>query len=388
MLRATRTVLLIAAAALAALLIASAGPAAASSSSKSKTTWLCQPGMQHDPCTVGFATTLLGPDGQPTATVPSARAEGGKPKADCFYVYPTVSDQKRPQANREIDPELRSIAHYQAARFSSVCRVFAPVYRQITLAGLLDPKSITDRMRRTAYNDVRNAWREYLKRYNKGRGVIFLSHSQGTFMLRELLRREVERKRSVRHRVVSAMLLGGNVLVRKGKSTGGDFRHLRACRRESQVGCVIAFSTYNAPPPANALFGRASTTIFGAAPKGMEVLCTNPAKLGGGTGLLGSIFPSEPFAPGTTIGAATTQVGVPIPAGVTTPWLSALSYTGRCETVNGANVLMISPRPGAPELHPVPDPSWGLHLVDMNIAQGNLVALAGEQIRAYRKRHR
>ncbi len=385
----TRTVLLIAAAALVALLTAGPGPAAAaSSSSKGKTTWLCKPGMKHDPCTVGFGTTLVGLDGQPTATVPSARAEGKKPKVDCLYVYPTVSDQKRPQANRAIDPEQRSIARYQAARFSSVCRVFAPVYRQITLAGLLDPKSVTDRMRRTAYNDVRNAWREYLKRYNKGRGVIFLSHSQGTFMLRELLRREVERKRSVRHRVVSAMLLGGNVLVRKGKSTGGDFRHLRACRRESQVGCVIAFSTYNAPPPANALFGRASTTLFGASPKGMEVLCTNPAKLGGGTGLLGSIYPSEPFAPGTTIGALTTQIGFPVPAGVTTPWLSALAYTGRCETVNGANVLMVAPRPGAPALHALPDPSWGLHLADANIALGNLVAVAGEQVRAYGKRHR
>ena len=58
------------------------------------------------------------------------------PKIDCFYVYPTVSDQKGPNANLHIDPEERSIALYQAARYSQYCRVFAPMYRQITVPAL------------------------------------------------------------------------------------------------------------------------------------------------------------------------------------------------------------------------------------------------------------
>ena len=49
------------------------------------------------------------------------------PKIDCFYVYPTVSGQPTLLANFNVDPVERSIALYQAARYSQYCRVFAPV---------------------------------------------------------------------------------------------------------------------------------------------------------------------------------------------------------------------------------------------------------------------
>ena len=92
-------------------------------------------------------------------------------KLDCFYVYPTVSDQKTPAATKAIDPEVRSIALYQAARYSQLCKVYAPVYRQITLSGIglgASSGAVTPKMRATAYNDVRDAFRTYLRRYNHG----------------------------------------------------------------------------------------------------------------------------------------------------------------------------------------------------------------------------
>jgi len=52
------------------------------------------------------------------------------------------------------------------------------------------------------------------------------------------------------------VLLGGNVLVREGGDRGGDFQHLRACRSRAQLGCVIAFSTFNETPPNPSRFGR------------------------------------------------------------------------------------------------------------------------------------
>ncbi len=51
-------------------------------------------------------------------------------------MYPTVSDQPTTLSNRQIDPEERSIALYQAARYSQYCRVFAPMYRQVTVTAL------------------------------------------------------------------------------------------------------------------------------------------------------------------------------------------------------------------------------------------------------------
>ena len=76
-------------------------------------------------------------------------------RIDCFYVYPTVSGQATTTANRRIDPELRSIARWQAARYATTCRVFAPVYRQVTLAALTTAKPAH---RKRAYRDVRAAW--------------------------------------------------------------------------------------------------------------------------------------------------------------------------------------------------------------------------------------
>jgi Protein of unknown function (DUF3089) len=70
-------------------------------------------------------------------------------------VYPTVSDQPGPQATKVVDDVLRSIALYQAARYSRDGRVYAPVYRQVTIQGLLNSQNVTAEMREEAYLDVR-----------------------------------------------------------------------------------------------------------------------------------------------------------------------------------------------------------------------------------------
>ena len=105
--------------------------------SAAKTVWLCKPGLKANPCTPSLSTTVFSPTGEVLRVEHPRRVR--RPKFDCFYVYPTVSDQPTLQANRRIDPELRSIALYQAARYSQDCRVYAPVYRQLTTSGILSP---------------------------------------------------------------------------------------------------------------------------------------------------------------------------------------------------------------------------------------------------------
>jgi hypothetical protein len=368
--------------ALAASLTARTPEAAAS------TTWLCKPGLANDPCSPGLATTRVSPSG--TVLGPE-RVRAARPRRlDCFYVYPTVSSQPTPAATKRLDPELPSVALYQAARYSQHCRVYAPVYRQITLAGIGIGASapVTAAMRATAYGDVREAWRTYLRRYNKGRGVVLIGHSQGAFSLRELIAEEIDDEPAVRRRLVSALLLGGNVLVRKGSDAGGDFKRIRACRSARQLQCVVAFSTYGETPPANAIFGQPSRLLSVGPQTDLsryEVLCTNPAALRGGSARLSTIYPSAPFAPGTVIGAATTAVGFPIPE-VPTPWVQAdAAYTGRCSS-GGVNALVVTPRAGAPVLTPLPDTTWGLHLTDANIALGDLVELVRRQGEQYARR--
>jgi pimeloyl-ACP methyl ester carboxylesterase len=354
--------------AVAVLALCGAGSASAA------TTWLCRPGLAHDPCTPGLKTTRVSPTGAVLGTFAPSTLR--RRPVDCFYVYPTVSDQKTTLATRRIDPEERSIALYQAARYSSLCKVYAPMYRQVTLTALF-AGTATTADRNAAYRDVRDAWRQYLQRYNHGRGVILIGHSQGSFVLRELVAKEIDDKPAVRRRLVSAVLLGGNVTVKAGSDVGGDFRHVRACRSDTQLGCVIAFSTFNATPPANSLFGRPPAP-------GLEVLCTNPAALVGGAGRIDSILPSAPFAPSTAIGKISPTIGYPTTR-AKTPWIeSDGAFVASCSSTGGANVLQIAPAEAdAPTLHPVPDATWGLHFTDANIALGTLIHVVTRQARHY-----
>ncbi len=176
--------------------------------------------------------------------------------------------------------------------------------------------------------------------------------------------------------MLSAVLLGGDVTVADGRSTGGDFDHIRACHSKSQLHCVMAFSTFNAPVPQDAVFGR-------TAEPGLHVLCTNPAALGGDSANLRTIYPSKPFAPNTSIGAATRLVGLP-EVKTSTRWIQANgAYSGECSQADGAHVLEIAARDGAPDLRPVPNAAWGLHLADANIALGNLVGVVRHEIKRY-----
>jgi len=361
--------------------------AAPRANAATKTTWLCSPSLKSDPCRPSLDTTQISPSG--TVLGSTKVTASRKPAFDCFYVYPTVSNQPTPEATLRIDPEERSIALYQASRYSKDCRVYAPMYRQVTIQGLLNPSTVSAKMRTTGYDDVVAAWREYLRHDNKGRGVVLIGHSQGSFVLRSLIAKEIDPKPTIRRQLISAILLGGNVVVKKGSDRGGDFKDVRACRSATQIGCVVAFSTYNATPPANSLFGRADVPIAGltkAAEKTFEVLCTNPAALGGGSAPLDSIYPTTPFAPGTAIGALVPLIGFPIPT-TATQWLEARgAYTGQCSAAGGAHVLRITGVDGAPVLKPLADATWGLHLADANIALGNLSALVERQARTYLKR--
>ena len=358
--------------------------AAAAATARADVVWLCKPGQQDNPCHESLETTIYNDDGSSRVETP-ARDED--PPIDCFYVYPTVSGQATINANKNKDDELYAIARYQAARFSTQCKVYAPVYRQTTLLSInAATQEQKEQGGKIAYGDVREAWRDYLAHDNHGRPFVLIGHSQGTRHLRQLIREEIDPKPEVRSRLVSALLLGGNVLVRKGQNVGGDFAHIPACERADQLGCVIAYSTFNEAPPSNSRFGRspASDTTGAGFPAGpdYEVLCTNPASLGANARTpLTSILRSEPF-PGL-IGALLVEMyGGPPPSAPTPYLIPNERYSARCEHVADANVLMIESIGNARKLNPAPDPTWGLHLADVNIALGELVGVVAKEAQA------
>ncbi|MFL5886554.1 MAG: DUF3089 domain-containing protein [Thermoleophilaceae bacterium] len=361
---------------LVAALVAIAASAFVTSSASAEVKWLCGPGVAGNPCVGDQTTRYFNSDGSSHVEQVPVPAN---PPVDCFYVYPTVSDQPTPNAEQTPDPEVKSIATYQAQRFSTRCRVFAPLYHEVTVAGVATSSQTHDTSPyETAYTDVREAWLAYLRDYNHGRGVVLIGHSQGSRMLRALIRREIDPDPTVRNRVVSAIIPGAN-------ANANDFAHFPACARPGQDRCVVAYSTFNATPPDNTRFGRTDTDPVGNALglPGGPVLCTDPTLLSGRNGNLDSLVPSQPFAPGVIALLLIKLYGGPPPS-ADTPWLQPTDhYTARCETSNNANVLMISPVDGARTLTPSPDDTWGVHLVDVNIALGNLVDVVGRQTATY-----
>ena len=206
--------------------------------------WLCRPG-RTDACSTNQDVTVIQANGK--RKIEKFKPAPG-PQFDCFYVYPTVSNDPTPNSDMNPGLEEKLVAASQAARFASKCRVFAPLYRQVTLTALkafLTGQPVTlDRDMPLA--DVTAAWNDYLTRDNKGRGVVLIGHSQGSNVLKALVAQSIEGQPDVRHHIVSVMLLGTNFAVPAGKDVGGDFKRLPLCHNNSQFGCVVTYVTFRA----------------------------------------------------------------------------------------------------------------------------------------------
>jgi hypothetical protein len=377
---AVATVLGLAAAGLAAAQDAAPGPNDYSKADN----WLCRPGKTGSACDIDETTTVVAADG---ATTRETWRANPNPPIDCFYVYPTVSTDRTENSDMTADPAEINVVAQQFARLGSVCRQFAPLYRQVTLAGLMRRMaggSDPGLEHGLAYDDVRDAWNYYLQHDNQGRGVVLIGHSQGSFILAELMRQEIDGK-PVQKQLVSAIIPGTTVAVPKGKDVGGAFKTIPLCHAAADTGCVIVFSTFRStlPPPENTLCGHVTEP-------GMEAACSNPAALGGGSGALHAYLaadgrtitgtiPVKPWAEGKT---------------VDTPWVSTPGLlSAACASNANANYLEVTVHgdPSDPRVDEItgdvggarPLANWGLHLIDLNLVMGNVVDIVGQQAKAY-----
>src|ERR1700685_2683633 len=217
---------------------------------------LCSPARQ-DACSAPQDATIVAVSGSLThETFHPAK----NPPIDCFYVYPTVSNESGGNSDLNITGAEKSVVNAQFARFAAKCRLYAPMYRQVTLTALralIAGKPIpVDRD--LGYGDVLAAWNYYLAHDNAGRGVVLVGHSQGSGVLTRLIKEEIDGK-PVQSKLISAILMGTSLPVPKGADVGGAFMHVPGCHSNAQLGCVIAFASFRAtsPPPANSRFGKA-----------------------------------------------------------------------------------------------------------------------------------
>ncbi|MBX3313330.1 MAG: DUF3089 domain-containing protein [Actinobacteria bacterium] len=353
--------------------------------------WVCRPDIADDICDGDLDATVVEADG--STSVETFEADPDAP-IDCFYVYPTISQDQTTYSDWDFSADQEGfVTLQQAARLGSVCRVFAPVYRQRTLTALVG--NMTGGGTEVVgpdvdpFADVLDAFRTYMAEDNDGRGFVLIGHSQGTGMLNRLIQEEIDPDEDVRALLVGAYLAGGAVAVPEGATVGGDFAHVPICTDDAEAGCVTTWATFasDSPPPDGTFFGK----VRGG--DGSTVAaCANPAGIGEGAVPLHVYLPSErgrsilspPEESGATTWLAdgTGEVDTPF---VTLPGL----VEGECTTdANGVNYLeaTVTPADGdrrVTDLGGRLSPEWGLHLIDVNLVMGDIVDRVADQTRTW-----
>jgi hypothetical protein len=350
--------------------------------------WLCKPGIDDDVCSRELDATVVNADGT-TEVQPFEAAED--PPIDCFYVYPTTSQDQT--QNSDFEPgegEEISTVWNQTARLRSTCRVFAPIYRQVTLAVIggggeaeegVDPREL-------AYDDVLDAFKEYVANLSDGRGFVLIGHSQGAGLLTELMRQEIDDEPALRDRLVGAYVLGSTVVVPDGEVVGGDLANIPLCQADDETGCVVTFASFRStePPPDSSFFARPRDGAEG------EVAgCVNPASPSGGSAALHPYFLVDQ-PEGSLLGGSTAAQPFDDPARtseIETAWVTYPDLvTAECVREGPFNYLELTVQ-GDPDDPRTDDiggdltPEWGMHLIDANVAMGDIEAMVTRQAEAY-----
>ena len=369
---------------IAALALLGAAPLAAQTTASvasdyaKDSSWLCLPG-RADVCSTPLPTTALNPNGY-GSNGPSTVAKDAP--LDCFYVYPTVSQDQGLNSDLQAGREEQLAAETQFARFASVCRTFAPIYRQMTLRAVaaFSAGLSMDTPAALAYADVRNAWRNYLATRNKGRPFVLIGHSQGSLMLQMLIAGEIESNPAVATRMKLAIIPGFDVFVPQGKLVGGTFKKTPLCSRPGETGCVMSWTSFREKnvPPVGAIFGIASQP-------GMTVGCVNPALPGSKDWVpLDSYFSTRSTLPVAGGPIQWSTEGAPSTPYVRTEGL----VSAKCINDGQRGYLWV--RTDADTKDKRTDriggevavlgmflPGWGMHLADMAIGQGDLIREVG-----------
>lgn len=341
--------------------------------------WLCLPG-RTDACVGDWSATVIAADGSATVTPFTADADA---PFDCFYIYPTVSTDFSGNSDWDIDIQETGVAAIQLARFGGVCKLYAPIYRQITLTALAsDSAGVSiDRDIPMADADVKAAWDYYLENYNQGRGVVFIGHSQGSYRLGTLIREHIDGE-PIQNQIIGAHLLGANAPVTSGASVGGTFDTFPLCATRSQTGCFTGLVSFRetSPPPEGGYFGFAQK-------KGETNACVNPAAPGGGKTLLDALVPTRKLLGDRTARAENTIRWSEQHPTVETNFVSVPGLlSGECVERGGASYFAVSINadPNDPRTDEISGDlivngelvkDWGLHLIDVNLVLGDLVEM-------------
>jgi hypothetical protein len=174
----------------------------------------------------------LVPEGIPTPS--------GDPLADVFFIHPTTyigSDRWNAPLDEPLAKEIleQFVLSSQASAFNECCRVFAPRYRQASFGSqIFGPDELP--ALNAAYEDVKQAFRHFIERFNEGRPFIVAAHSQGSIHGARLVMELVDGT-PLRERLVAAYLIGMPV-------PSEAFQSIVPCPDATATGCFVSWQTW------------------------------------------------------------------------------------------------------------------------------------------------
>jgi hypothetical protein len=191
--------------------------------------------------------------------------------------------------------------------------------------------------------------------------------------------------------LVWALPIGNNFRVPEGRDVGGDLKHIPLCRDRRQTGCLITYNTYRAeaPPPDNAVLG-------GRLADGMRLACVNPAALAGGEAPLDAYLEAR-HMPGE-IPIDGQLPWLPDGPAIETPYVRAPGLLrGECRSDDHGDYLALTIHPDPADPRPIDVlgevrrggkvlPEWGFHVIDMELAMGDLVRVVEAQAESWQQR--
>jgi len=162
---------------------------------------------------------------------------------DVFYVYPTIYNGQSPAnmdiQNHDLRLSAKHLVDIQASVYSESANIFAPYYRQMSLAELNPEEDMfQNEYFRIGYEDVSRAFEYYLKHFNNGRPFILAGHSQGSMTLIVLMREHFKKSDLQKH-LVAAYFIGYSV-------TSKDFKGypwMKPATQAADLGVIISYNT-------------------------------------------------------------------------------------------------------------------------------------------------
>ncbi|MBI1182352.1 MAG: DUF3089 domain-containing protein [Alphaproteobacteria bacterium] len=214
---------------------------------------------------------------------PGVRDAQADAAVDVFFIAPTTF-YSRAAWNAAIgDKDARQriddfVLKYQASAFNGAARIYAPLYRQATLAAFFPGnRADGDRALDLAYGDVERAFDWYMAHDNHGRPFILAAHSQGSRHLVDLLRRRIDGT-ALADRMVAAYAVGDPLPM---DVFGRVFHELKPCATPTQTRCVITWNSFSAEHSDPSVLFDERRFRYGDGEEtnaGKRLLCVNPLR--------------------------------------------------------------------------------------------------------------